>query len=245
MKKVIEIKDVWKIYDLGEVKVEAVRGVNLTVNKADFIAIMGPSGSGKSTLMNLIGCLDLPTKGKILLKGKDISKLKESQLASIRGKTIGFVFQAYNLLPSLTAIENIEIAMIFQGINSKERKKRAIQLLEQVGLKHRMNHYPRELSGGEQQRIAIARALANNPEIIIADEPTGNLDSKRGIEIMQLLRKLNKEKKTTIIVVTHDPSIARFADKIMLIRDGKIFGDIKHENLTHEYIAKLLGGEAK
>ncbi|MCD6590158.1 ABC transporter ATP-binding protein [Candidatus Woesearchaeota archaeon] len=244
MQPIIKLKDVWKIYDLGKVKVEAVRGITLDVHKKDFIAIMGPSGSGKSTLMNLIGCLDVPTRGKILLKGKDITKLSESSLANIRGRVIGFIFQSYNLLASLTAIENVEIPMIFQGVPRHERKRRAEKLLEQVGLSHRKYHFPKELSGGEQQRIAIARALANNPEVLIADEPTGNLDTKSGREVMKVLKKLNEDRGMTILLVTHDPSIARFASKVELISDGKIFKTIKNmDMLTAEYIQDLLGGE--
>ena len=244
MQPIIKLKDVWKIYDLGKVKVEAVRGITLDVHKKDFIAIMGPSGSGKSTLMNLIGCLDVPTRGKILLKGKDITKLSESSLANIRGRVIGFIFQSYNLLASLTAIENVEIPMIFQGVPRHERKRRAERLLEQVGLSHRKHHFPKELSGGEQQRIAIARALANNPEVLIADEPTGNLDTKSGREVMKVLKKLNEDRGMTILLVTHDPSIARFASKVELISDGKIFKTIKNmDMLTAEYIQDLLGGE--
>ena len=214
------------------------------MHKKDFIAIMGPSGSGKSTLMNLIGCLDVPTRGKILLKGKDITKLSESSLANIRGRVIGFIFQSYNLLASLTAIENVEIPMIFQGVPRHERKRRAEKLLEQVGLSHRKHHFPKELSGGEQQRIAIARALANNPEVLIADEPTGNLDTKSGREVMKVLKKLNEDRGMTILLVTHDPSIARFANRVELISDGKIFKTIKNmDMLTAEYIQDILGGE--
>jgi len=244
MQPIIKLREVWKIYDLGKVKVEAVRGITLDVHKKDFIAIMGPSGSGKSTLMNLIGCLDVPTRGKILLKGKDITKLSESSLANIRGRVIGFIFQSYNLLASLTAIENVEIPMIFQGVPRHERKRRAERLLEQVGLSHRKHHFPKELSGGEQQRIAIARALANNPEVLIADEPTGNLDTKSGREVMKVLKKLNEDRGMTILLVTHDPSIARFANRVELISDGKIFKTIKNmDMLTAEYIQDLLGGE--
>ena len=244
MQPVIKLREVWKIYDLGKVKVEAVRGITLDVHKKDFIAIMGPSGSGKSTLMNLIGCLDVPTRGKILLKGKDITKLSESSLANIRGRVIGFIFQSYNLLASLTAIENVEIPMIFQGVPRHERKRRAERLLEQVGLSHRKHHFPKELSGGEQQRIAIARALANNPEVLIADEPTGNLDTKSGREVMKVLKELNEDRGMTILLVTHDPSIARFANRVELISDGKIFKTIKNmDMLTAEYIQDLLGGE--
>ncbi len=218
----IELRNVWKIYDLGKVKVEAVRGISMTIKGKDFIAIMGPSGSGKSTLMNMIGCLDIPTKGKIYLKKRDISRMSESELANIRGRTIGFIFQSYNLLPSLKAIENVELPMIFQGIEKEKRRKRAEELLRKVGVIHRKNHFPKEMSGGEQQRVGIARALANNPEILIADEPTGNLDSETGKKVMEVLKKLNEEQGLTIILVTHDREIASYAKKIKRIRDGRI-----------------------
>ncbi len=243
MKPIIKLSNVWKIYDMGKVKVEAVRGISFSISKGEFVVIMGPSGSGKSTLLNLIGCLDLPTRGKIYLKDKDISKLSESELASLRGKTIGFVFQSFNLLSSLTALENVELPMIFQDIPVSLRKKKAQKLLELVGLNHRAHHYPNELSGGEQQRVAIARALANDPEILIADEPTGNLDTKRGEEIIKLIKKLNEERNMTTIIVTHDPSIARFGDRVELIRDGKITETIKNvKNTSKSYFNKLIGG---
>ncbi|MEM2018091.1 MAG: ABC transporter ATP-binding protein [Candidatus Pacearchaeota archaeon] len=218
---IVKLDKVCKTYELGKVKVPAVREVSLEIEEGDFIAIMGPSGSGKSTLMNLIGALDVPTAGKIFFKDKNIASISESALAKLRGKKIGFIFQQFNLIPTLTAKENVMLPMIFQGIPAEEREKKAENLLEKVGLSKRANHKPKELSGGEQQRVAIARALANDPEIILADEPTGNLDSKTGKEILEILKKLNKEGKT-IIIVTHDSNIAKSAKKIIYIKDGKV-----------------------
>jgi putative ABC transport system ATP-binding protein len=224
---ILELKDVWKIYKMGEVEVAALQGLNLVVRKAEFISIMGPSGSGKSTAMNMIGCLDIPTKGSIYLEGKDISTLSESNLAQIRGKKIGFIFQQFNLIPTLTALENVSLPMIFQNIGRDERMEKARQLLELVGLGERMDHRPTELSGGQQQRVAIARSLCNDPEIILADEPTGNLDSKTGHTVMDFLRKLHEEKGKTIIMVTHDENVARNADRIEYLKDGKIIKTIR------------------
>ena len=229
-KTIIELKDVWKTYKVGSVKVNALAGITLTIKKGEFISIMGPSGSGKSTTMNMIGCLDIPTRGTIRLKGKDISKMTESELAQIRGKTIGFIFQQFNLIRTLTAKENIILPMIFQNIPSKTRNKKAEELLRMVGLKERANHKPTELSGGQQQRVAIARALANETEVILADEPTGNLDSKTGEAVMNFLDELHKKKGTTIILVTHDAEVARHAEKIIHIRDGKIINEEKNTN---------------
>jgi len=228
---VIELQDVWKIYKMGEVKVPALRGISLKIKQKEFLAIMGPSGSGKSTLMNIIGALDLPTKGRILLDQKDISKMSESQLAKIRGKKIGFIFQRFNLIPTLTALENVSLPMSFQKVPEPKRIARAKELLELVGLKERMLHRPNELSGGEQQRVAIARALANDPEVILADEPTGNLDSRTGDQIMNLLVDLHKRQEKTIIVVTHDADIAGYAERKVVIKDGKILKDRKHHKL--------------
>lgn len=222
MAKIIELRDVWKTYEMGTVKVHALRGLDFAVEKGEFVAIQGPSGSGKSTAMNLIGCLDIPTKGKVLLNGRDISTLDESSLAQIRGRTIGFVFQQFNLIQTMAAMENVALPMIFQGITHEKRMKRAAKLLEMVGLADRMNHRPNELSGGEQQRVAIARAFANNPDVILADEPTGNMDSKTGQVIVNLLAKLHKEENKTIIMVTHDQEVAVHAERIELLRDGRI-----------------------
>ncbi len=224
-KSIIKINDVWKIYDLGEVKIPVLRGLNLDIKKGEFLAIMGPSGSGKSTAMNLIGCLDLPTKGTVFLDGKDISKLHESALAQIRGRKIGFVFQQFNLINSLTALGNVMLPMIFQEIPGEKRKERALNLLTQVGLSNRVNHLPTQLSGGEQQRVALARALANNPEIVLADEPTGNLDSKTGKEIIKFLKELHSKENKTVIVITHDKNIAKHAKRITHLMDGKVVKD--------------------
>jgi putative ABC transport system ATP-binding protein len=221
-KPIIELDDVWKIYWMGKVEVPAVCGLNLKIYPKEFVAIMGPSGSGKSTTMNMVGCLDIPSKGRIFLNGKNISELHESDLAQIRGKTIGFVFQQFNLMPSLTALENVMLPMMFQGIPSADREQRARNLLSLVGLADRMDHHPTELSGGQQQRVAIARSLANDPDVILADEPTGNLDSKTGNEIVDMLKRLNKDEGKTIIMVTHEADIAQKAERIVQLRDGKI-----------------------
>ena len=220
-KPIIELKNVKKIYKMGNVEVPALNGVSMIVNRGEFIAIMGPSGSGKSTLMNMVGCLDVPTIGNIFLDGNDISKMTESDLAQVRGRKIGFVFQKFNLLSTLTALENITIPMMFQNIEVEKRNKRAMELLRLVGLEKRANHKPSELSGGQQQRVAIARSLANDPEVILADEPTGNLDTKTGKEVMATLMRLHDEGKT-IIMVTHDPNVAKFAERQVLIIDGMI-----------------------
>ncbi|MFH1591937.1 MAG: ABC transporter ATP-binding protein [Candidatus Woesearchaeota archaeon] len=222
MEKVIELKQVWKIYKIEEVTYPALRGATLDVFKGEFLAIMGPSGSGKSTILNSVGALDVPTKGEILLDGKNIAHLAESELAQIRGRKIGFIFQAFNLISSLNALENVILPMTFQGIQADERIARAKKLLELVGLEHRMKNLPSQLSGGEKQRVAIARSLSNNPEVILADEPTGNLDSKTGKEILELLRKLQKSENKTLVMVTHDNKIAKQADRTAYLSDGKV-----------------------
>lgn len=222
---IIKLEDVWKVYHMGEVEVPALRGLNLEVYPGEFVAIMGPSGSGKSTAMNMIGCLDVPTRGHIFLEGQDISRLHESDLAQIRGKTIGFIFQTFNLMPGLTALENVMLPMTFQGIPRHEREMRAEKLLNLVGLSDRINHKPTELSGGQQQRVAIARSLANDPEVILADEPTGNLDTKTGMEVMEMLSNLHREEKKVIIMVTHDQDISQYAERILHLRDGRIVSD--------------------
>jgi len=223
MSTLIKLENVHKIYKLEGIDVPAVNGISLSINKGDFVALTGPSGSGKSTAMNLVGCLDLASKGEIYLGENNIKHLSESYLAQIRGKQIGFIFQTFNLVPSLTALENVALPMIFQGIPRNARLKRAKELLEQVGLTDRMKHLPNQLSGGQIQRVAIARALINNPEIILADEPTGNLDTKTGDEIMKLLSDLNKKGKT-IILVTHNPDLTKLADRIIRLKDGKLVG---------------------
>ncbi len=227
-KPIIELRNVWKIYKMGEVKLAALSGLNLEVRKGEFVSIMGPSGSGKSTAMNMIGCLDVPTKGHIFLESKDISTLSESNLAQIRGRKIGFVFQQFNLIPTLSAAENIMLPMIFQNIPKYERVERARKLLKMVDLGGRIYHKPTELSGGEQQRVAIARSLSNNPEVVLADEPTGNLDSKTGRTVIDFLKKLNREEGKTIVMVTHDESIAKKADRTEYLLDGKIVKTLKN-----------------
>ena len=219
---VIELKNVSKHYHMGDSIVKAIDGVDIAIERGDFVAIMGPSGSGKSTGMNLTGSLDLATNGEIFLDGKDIEHLEESELAQIRGKKIGFIFQQFNLIPTLTAKGNVMLPMLFQGMEKEAREERAEKLLEMIGLKDRMEHYPNQLSGGQQQRVAIARSLANDPEVILADEPTGNLDSKTEIKIMDFLVNLNSSGKT-VIIVTHSPEIAeKYARKIYWLKDGKV-----------------------
>jgi putative ABC transport system ATP-binding protein len=218
---VIEAKDLTKIYKMGEVEVQALCGLSLQIAPGEVVAIMGPSGSGKSTLMNIIGCLDRPTAGEYILDGVQVSNLKDDQLAAIRNRKVGFVFQSFNLLPRATALANVELPIRYSG-SGKGRKERARQALESVGLQDRIYHRPNELSGGQQQRVAIARALVNNPAIILADEPTGNLDSKSGEEIMNLLLNLNKERGTTLIIVTHDPGVASRTQRAIHIRDGMV-----------------------
>ncbi len=218
---VIRLENVWKSYIMGTVKVDALRGLNLDVRKGEFLALQGPSGSGKSTAMNLIGCLDYPTSGTVYLAEKDIRHLDESALAQARGRKIGFVFQQFNLISSLSALENVALPMMFQSVPAGKRIKRAAMLLESVQLSDRINHKPKELSGGQQQRVAIARALANNPDVILADEPTGNLDSATGRVIMEMLISLHEKEKKTVILVTHDERVAKMADRIEYIMDGK------------------------
>ncbi len=218
---VIDLADVWKIYQMGEVEVPALRGLTLSIYPREFLAIMGPSGSGKSTALNMVGCLDVPTRGDILLAGQNIAHLAESDLAQIRGKKIGFIFQQFNLMPGLTALENVALPMVFQGTPAIEREERASTLLEMVGLEHRMHHRPAELSGGQQQRVAIARSLANDPDVILADEPTGNLDTESGHEVMDMLEELHEKEGKTIIMVTHDPDIADRAKRLVRLKDGR------------------------
>ncbi len=226
--ELINLKMVSKYYHMGETVVKAVDGVNISINEGDFVAIMGPSGSGKSTAMNLVGSLDMPTYGKIFLDGEDISKLSESDLAQIRGKKIGFIFQNFNLIPNLTVKENVMLPMMFQGTDIYERGTVAEDLLKKVGLGDRMDHYPNQISGGQMQRVAIARSLANDPEVILADEPTGNLDTKTGEKVMEFLQQLNKEGKT-IIMVTHEPALAKaYARTVYWLRDGSV------EKITHK-----------
>lgn len=227
MQTLIKLENVYKVYSLGKTEIQALREINLEIKKGERLAIIGPSGCGKSTLLNLIGCLDRPTKGNIFIDGKDVSKLDDNELAMIRREKIGFVFQFFYLIPTLTALRNIMLPMTFAGFPREQQKKRARKLLEIVGLKERMNHRPSELSGGERQRVAIARAMANSPEIILADEPTGNLDSKSGKEIINLLLKLNKKYGVTLVIVTHDPHIAKVSKRIIYLKDGKIIREVR------------------
>jgi putative ABC transport system ATP-binding protein len=224
MAMIVEAVNLRKTYMLGKVPVEALRGVNLKVEEGEFLAVLGPSGSGKSTLLNLIGALDKPTDGKLFIENIDVLKLNDNQLADLRRK-VGFVFQFFNLIPRFTAIENVELPMAIAGFGKEERRKHAEELLELVGLKHRMNHKPTELSGGEQQRVAIARALANNPRFLLMDEPTGNVDSKNAFEIMHLVKQLNEEKSVTVIMVTHDQRLAAEAQRIVQMLDGVIVNE--------------------
>ncbi|WP_121514879.1 MULTISPECIES: ABC transporter ATP-binding protein [unclassified Petrotoga] len=221
MMAVMELKEVWKIYDVGEVKVEALRGVSFGVEDGEYAIIIGPSGSGKSTLLQLLGCLDKPSKGQIYIENVEVSKMKDRELARVRNKKIGFVFQSFNLLPKLSALENVELPLIYAGVPQKKRREIAKEQLELVGLGDRINHRPTQLSGGQQQRVAIARALANDPAFLLADEPTGNLDTKSGEEILQIFRKLNDMGKT-LVVVTHDLKMLDEGTKIIRLLDGKI-----------------------
>src|SRR5512139_1815279 len=221
MSALIETADLWKTYVMGAEEIHALRGVSISIERGEYVAIMGPSGSGKSTLMNLIGCLDTPTKGSYLLNGKEVAAMNDDELARIRNEEIGFVFQTFNLLPRATALHNVELPLVYAGVSSKDRQERARAALEKVELAQRMNHKPNELSGGQRQRVAIARALVNNPSILLADEPTGNLDSKTGVEIMALFDRLHSS-GNTIIVVTHEADIAQHAHRIIHIRDGKV-----------------------
>jgi putative ABC transport system ATP-binding protein len=225
MAPIVEAVDLKKTYMLGKIPVEALRGVNLKVESGDFLAVLGPSGSGKSTLLNLVGALDKPTAGTLLIDDVDVSTLSDNQLSDLR-RRVGFVFQFFNLIPRFTARDNVELSLSIAGIGKSERKKRAEELLETVGLKDRINHKPTELSGGQQQRVAIARALANNPRFLLLDEPTGNIDSKTAREIMRLVKRLNEEKGVTIIMVTHDQHLAREAKRIVQMFDGVIMSDL-------------------
>ncbi len=231
--KVIEIQDIVKNYQIGSVIVRALRSVTLTIERNEYVAIMGPSGSGKSTMLNLLGCLDTPTSGRYFLNGIDVSKMDDDQLAEIRNKEIGFIFQTFNLLPRYTALENVTLPLIYAGVPKAEREQKAIEVLTQVGLADRMYHKPNELSGGQRQRVATARALVNNPSIILADEPTGNLDSKTSLDIMNLLDEIQK-KGNTVILVTHEEDIAKHAARIVRLLDGMIASDEPNE----KYIGK-------
>jgi putative ABC transport system ATP-binding protein len=234
---VIQLEGVWKIYQMGDVQVPALRGIDLEIERGDFLAIAGASGSGKSTMMNLIGCLDLPSRGRIFLGGDDIAGFGESTLAQIRGRKIGFVFQQFNLIPTLTALENVMLPLEFQNVDTPTARKKALELLNLVGLGERVHHLPSQLSGGEQQRVAISRALAVDPEIILADEPTGNLDSKTGEFILDFLSEIHRKDSKTIIIVTHDLHLVKRAERVVYLKDGQV------ERIEHNH--KKQGGEFK
>jgi putative ABC transport system ATP-binding protein len=227
---VIRLERIHKIYKMGDIEVHALRGVSLEIGRGEFVAIMGPSGSGKSTMMNIIGCLDRPTKGQYFLEGIDVSTVDKAGLADIRNKSVGFVFQSFNLVPRTSALENVELPLLYAGVGSSERVRRARAALAEVGLADRERSMPNQLSGGQQQRVALARALVNNPSIILADEPTGALDTRTSVEVMEIFQRLNSERRLTIVVVTHEPDIAQYAKRIIQFRDGRIHRDIPVEN---------------
>jgi putative ABC transport system ATP-binding protein len=240
-KPLIRLENVHKIYDLGEIQVQALRGVSLEVREGEFVAVMGPSGSGKSTVMNILGCLDRPTKGRYYLDGVDVSQMSKTDLARIRNRKLGFVFQQFNLLSRTSALENVELPTVYAGVSPEERTKRAMESLTRVGLADRAGHHPSQLSGGQQQRVAIARALVNSPSILLADEPTGNLDSRTSVEIMHILQTLNDERGLTIVMVTHEHDIAQFAKRTLEFRDGKLRRDniVRGRSIAHEVLQTL------
>ena len=229
-RSVIELEHIHKTYTMGDVDVHALRGVSLTVREGEFVAIMGASGSGKSTTMNIIGCLDRPTRGRYILDGEDVSEMSKDERADIRCQKIGFVFQGFNLLSRTSALENVELPMLYAGVETSERKQRAMDALAAVGLSGREQNHPNQLSGGQQQRVAVARALVNDPALILADEPTGNLDSRTSVEVMEIFQRLNRERGITLILVTHEPDIAEYAGRVIVFKDGKIKRDYEIEN---------------
>ena len=238
---VIELDHIHKTYTMGDVEVHALRGVSLTIHQGEFVAIMGASGSGKSTTMNIIGCLDRPTRGTYVLDGQDVSQLSKDERADIRSQKIGFVFQGFNLLSRTSALENVELPMLYAGIDSQERQKRSKEALAAVGLVGREQNHPNQLSGGQQQRVAIARSLVNRPALILADEPTGNLDSRTSIEVMEIFQRLNREQGITLVLVTHEPDIAEYASRVVVFKDGRIKKDyqVEHQRDASEELKNL------
>jgi putative ABC transport system ATP-binding protein len=234
----IALEQITKVYVMGEEELRALKGVDLTIAAGEFLAIMGTSGSGKSTLMNILGCLDRPSSGRYWLEGQDVAVLDRDALAEIRNRTIGFVFQSFNLLRRTSALENVELPLLYAGIGGRERAKRAGEALEKVGLGERKNHYPNQLSGGQQQRVAIARALVNQPRIILADEPTGNLDSRTSVEVMALFQELGAS-GITVALVTHEPDIAAYADRVVVVKDGMVISDVRHQRIDARALAAL------
>jgi putative ABC transport system ATP-binding protein len=228
---IIRLEDVKKVYHMGDVEVRALAGVSLEVERGDFVAVMGTSGSGKSTLMNVLGCLDRPSEGRYFLDGNEVSRLSREQLAEIRNRTIGFVFQSFNLLSRTSAVENVELPLLYAGVHTRERVRRSVAALSRVGLEKRLDHHPSQLSGGQQQRVAIARALVNDPKMILADEPTGNLDSRTSVEVMALFQELGRS-GITVVLVTHEPDIAQYASRVIIVRDGRVKSDTRQEPVS-------------
>jgi putative ABC transport system ATP-binding protein len=242
MPTVISVRNLVKTYVVGEVEVRALRGVNLDVERGEFLAVTGPSGSGKSTFMHIAGCLDKPTSGQYFLDGQDVSRMTKDQLATVRNKKIGFVFQGFNLLSRTSALDNVELPLLYGGgLKAAERHKRALEVLNAVGLGQRTDHHPNQLSGGQQQRVAIARSLINNPSILLADEPTGNLDTRTSIEVMEIFQKLNRERGITVLLITHEMDIAEYGTRIVSFRDGQVVGDrpVTHRRIAEEELAAL------
>ena len=237
---IIEVEDLWKVYELGDVSVTALAGVSLTIERGEFVAIMGSSGSGKSTFMNLVGCLDRPTRGRYSLDGIDVSTLSSDERAEIRNKKLGFVFQSFNLISRTSAVENVELPLFYGDVPLAEQRDRARQALALVGLSDREHHLPNQLSGGQQQRVAIARALVNHPPLVLADEPTGNLDSRTSVEILEVFQRLNREQGITIVLVTHEPDISTYAGRVITFRDGHVISDVRQHAVTADADAVVL-----
>jgi putative ABC transport system ATP-binding protein len=240
----ILLSDITKNYRMGDVEVRVLKGVSLEIQSGEFVAIMGSSGSGKSTLMNILGCLDRPTSGRYVLSGREVSKLSRGELAEVRNQTLGFVFQSFNLLTRTSALENVELPLVYRGIRTRDRSARARHALEQVGLADRLDHHPSQLSGGQQQRVAIARAIVGDPKVILADEPTGNLDSKTSVEVMALFQVLGRS-GITIVLVTHEPDIALYASRVIVLKDGQVMSDQRQEPVQAEAAASAVDGQAR